>query len=92
MAKIPEFKSLQEEAEFWDTHSYMDYLHDAVEVTRTPADPLPKVQVVLHLPQSAVNGAKVIAARHAIDPETLMQVWVMERLAQEMKAGNASLK
>lgn len=25
-SRIPEFKSIQEEAEFWDTHSFTDYM------------------------------------------------------------------
>ena len=32
MAKIPEFKSEEEEIEFWDTHSLADYIDDTEEV------------------------------------------------------------
>jgi len=33
MAKIPEFKTLEEEQEFWQTHSAVDYLDDTEEVS-----------------------------------------------------------
>lgn len=32
MAKIPKFKTEEEEIEFWDTHSLVDYLDDVEEV------------------------------------------------------------
>jgi len=33
MAKIPEFKTLDEAASFWDTHSFEDYIDDTEPVT-----------------------------------------------------------
>lgn len=32
MAKIPKFKSEEEEIEFWDTHSFADYVDDTEKV------------------------------------------------------------
>ena len=32
MAKLPEFKSIEEEREFWATHELTDYLDDMEEV------------------------------------------------------------
>jgi hypothetical protein len=33
MAKIPEFKTLDEAAAFWDTHDFEDYIDDTEPVT-----------------------------------------------------------
>jgi|Deesub1362B_J571_1020462.scaffolds.fasta_scaffold01501_4 predicted HicB family RNase H-like nuclease len=30
--KLPRFQSIEEEAAFWDTHSFADYLHEFEEV------------------------------------------------------------
>ena len=37
--KIPAFNSIEEEAEFWDTHSFVDYLDDFEPLNVTPATP-----------------------------------------------------
>ena len=44
MAKLPEFKSDEEEIAFWDTHSFTDYLDDMepVEVELDPSIKSPR--------------------------------------------------
>jgi hypothetical protein len=37
MAKIPKFKTLEEAAEFWDTHDFEDYVDDTEPVTMIPS-------------------------------------------------------
>jgi len=32
MAKIPDFKSLEEAADYWDTHSFADYFEETEPV------------------------------------------------------------
>ena len=50
MAKTPKFATLQEEADFWDTHDSTDYLDDTTEVDGAFVDVRPrKAQISLRL-------------------------------------------
>ena len=43
--KVPKFKSLKEEREFWDTHDSTDY-HDHFKVTKNVVFVRPKKEVI----------------------------------------------
>ena len=84
MAKTPKFASLQEEADFWDTHDSTDYLDDTTEVDVTFVDARPrKTQISLRLDPQTIAQLKAVAARQGIGYQTLIRMWVMERLRQE---------
>ena len=84
MAKIPEFASLEEEADFWDTHDSTDYLDDTTEVDVTFVDARPrKTQISLRLDPQTITRLKTVAARRGVGYQTLIRMWVMERLDQE---------
>ena len=84
MAKIPEFASLEEESEFWDTHDFTDYLDDTTEVDVTIIDARPrKAQISLRLDPQTITRLKTVAARRGVGYQTLIRMWVMERLNQE---------
>jgi predicted DNA binding CopG/RHH family protein len=84
MPKLPEFKSEQEEAEFWATHDSTEFLDNTepVDVTFVDARP-PKKQISLRLDAETIDALKVVARRKGLGYQTLIRVWVMERLAQE---------
>lgn len=84
MPKIPEFKNDQEEAEFWDTHSVTDYLDDLkpVDITFIEARPR-KSQISLRLDPQTITQLKKLAERRGVGYQTLIRMWVMERLEQE---------
>jgi len=82
-AKIPEFKSYQEEAEFWDTHDITE-LEDELELVEEEVFVRPKKQVVsIRLERKMVEALKVLAARKGLGYSTLVRMWVMERLREE---------
>jgi predicted DNA binding CopG/RHH family protein len=84
MAKIPQFASEQEESEFWDTHSTTDYLDDTTEVDSTFVDARPrKEQISLRLDRETITRLKTLAHKRGIGYQTLIRMWVMERLNQE---------
>ena len=84
MSKLPRFASEQEEAEFWATHDSTEYLDDTepVDVTFVDARP-PKKQISLRLDADAIEELKAVAQHKGIGYQTLIRIWVMERLAQE---------
>ena len=84
MAKIPQFASEQEESDFWDTHSITDYLDDTTEVDITVIDARPrKEQISLRLDRETITRLKALARQRGIGYQTLIRMWVMERLNQE---------
>ena len=84
MSKIPKFASEQEEAEFWDTHSITDYLDELTPVDVTVVDARPrKEQISLRLDRETITRLKALARQRGIGYQTLIRMWVMERLNQE---------
>lgn len=84
MAKTPQFASEQEESDFWDTHSAVDYMDDVVEVGVQFVDARPrKEQISLRLDRETITRLKAVAHKRGIGYQTLIRMWVMERLNQE---------
>jgi predicted DNA binding CopG/RHH family protein len=86
MPKIPKFKSLKEESEFWDTHSILDYW----EETKPAKGPFidarpPKKLVPIRLDEAVIRAAKRIARRKGVGYQTLLRMWAYEGLAREME-------
>ncbi|MHB9111303.1 MAG: CopG family antitoxin [Thermoleophilia bacterium] len=79
--KVPVFKSRKEEAEFWDTHSpldFPDYWEDAdVDVGK----PL-RHEVVLsvRLDEDTLNKMELLAGRRHIGKSTLARMLIIEGL------------
>ena len=98
MKKIPEFKSEEEEARFWDTHSPLDYPDEFVEVKKpfkfAPAllkeaakrQEERKRSLTLRMGQLQIDLAKVIAKYKGLGYQTLMRMWVIEGIRKELEA------
>lgn len=84
MKKLPKFANEQEEAEFWDTHDSTEFLDETepVDVAFEDARP-PKKQISLRIDPLTIDQLRVIAAQKGVGYQTLIRMWVMERLAQE---------
>lgn len=86
MAKLPQFASEQEESDFWDTHSLADYMDDMVEVDVRCVNARPrKEQISLRLDRETITRLKAVAQQRGIGYQTLIRMWVMERLNQEAR-------
>ena len=85
MAKIPPFKSEQEESDFWDTHDATEYLDDTEEIGATyiKVRNSRKEQISLRLEPTVIATLKVIADLKGIGYQTLIRMWVKERIAVE---------
>lgn len=76
--KIPRFKSYEEEANFWDTHSPLDYgtwKQVKLEVTK----PLEHILGV-RLDARTIDQLTKLGLEMGIGPSTLVRIWVMEKL------------
>ncbi|MCP4356877.1 MAG: hypothetical protein GY796_02530 [Chloroflexi bacterium] len=82
--KIPQFKTEQEEADFWDSHDSTDFFDEteAVNVAFVDARPSMK-QISLRLDPSVIDQLKLLAVGKGIGYQTMIRMWVMERLGQE---------
>ena len=93
MAKIPKFKSLEEESEFWDTHSIVDYLEDTKEVKGHFIDARPvKKLVSIRFDPSLIAAARRIARTKGVGYQTLLRMWAYEGLARELRSRAASAR
>ena len=80
--RIPELKTDQEAAEFWDTHSFADYAEDTELVEDVEFSP-PLKQISLRLAPSQIARLKRIAATKGIGYQTMLRMWITERVRQE---------
>lgn len=86
MKKIPRFKSLKEEREFWDTHSVVDYLDKLRETSEIIFERPPlKRNFQMKLDDATINRLKKLAQRKGIDVSTLIRGWIKEHLNKELK-------
>jgi len=79
--KIPRFKSREEEAAFWDTHSPLEY-GEWEEVELKVARPLIHTLAV-RLDARTIDRLAAVARKKGIGPSTLARMWLLERLEQE---------
>lgn len=80
-SRVPVFKSIEEEAVFWDTHSVLDYL----ENFGTPQFVSKKAQtqgITVRFEQETLAQLRACAKEQGIGPTTLMRMWVLERLRE----------
>ena len=84
MAKIPKFKSDKELAKFWDTHSLADFEED-LTTAKGVVFVKPDRQIVsLRLDRKVVNTIKTLAARKGIGYSSLVRMWLLENVRQEL--------
>jgi uncharacterized protein (DUF4415 family) len=86
VAKIPKFKTLKEESEFWDTHSVLDYWEDTKPVKGPLIDARPKKLVPIRIDQGVIDAARRIAKTKGVGYQTLLRMWAYEGLARELRA------
>jgi len=76
--KIPQTDSVQELAQFWDTHDLTDFEEQLEEVTEQVFDREKIVQV--HLPTKEAETVESMARSQGINPSDLIRAWIMEKV------------
>jgi hypothetical protein len=85
-SKVPHFKTVEEEAAFWDTHSPLDYPDDFQPVATSVERPLEHILGV-RLDAKSVEKLAAIGRKKGIGPSTLARIWIIEQIAElEAKA------
>ena len=84
MAKIPEFATLDEAVEFWETHSFADYVDDTEAVELEVNLETDQVEVIhVYLEPRLAQRLKDIAEARGTISESLVHRWLEERLLEE---------
>jgi predicted DNA binding CopG/RHH family protein len=82
MKKIPKFKTDEEAARFWESHSFRDYYGDTKEagikfVRRA------KKTVAVRLDPDDIKSVEKIAERKGLSYTSLLRMWIKEHLNKE---------
>ena len=86
---IPEFKSVEEELEFWDKHSALEFVDEGsvVEIDASKArekrDRRPTQRISLRVSHRILQRTKTRARTLGVPYQTLIQLWIAERLEEE---------
>jgi hypothetical protein len=83
--KIPAFNSIEDEADFWDTHSFVDYLDEFERVdvhwVKRSSQPLS-----VRLDSTDRAELSMLAKQQGVGSSTLVRTWIKERLERERQA------
>ena len=82
---IPEFKTEEEEREFWATHDSADYIDwDNAEKTIFPQLKPATKTISLRMSESMLSELKLLANKSDIPYQSLIKIILRERLDEEL--------
>ena len=88
--QIPKFKKEEHEREFWNAHDTTDYFDfsksNRIEIEFDPGVEAPVKSISLRLPREMLNELKVLANKKDIPYQSLIKVYLAEKIAEERKA------
>jgi predicted DNA binding CopG/RHH family protein len=85
--KIPDFKSEDDERRFWAKADSTEYVEWGEGKRRKLTDLKPSLRTIsLRLPVSMIEDLKVLANRRDVPYQSLLKVFLAERLAKERQA------
>ena len=85
-SKIPEFASREEEAEFWGTHDFTDYL-DEVKVIGVKTSDVIDNAVIVRFDLDTFNELLELGRERGIFVDALIHTWIVERMKEVAAAG-----
>lgn len=88
--KIPEFRSEEEESDFWSKADSTEY----VDWTKAERAKLPNLKptlrtISIRLPVSMVEDLKVLAHKRDVPYQSLLKMYLADRIEQERKRKRA---
>ena len=83
-SRIPKFKSIEEEAHFWDTHSIVDY-EDEMENVEIIFDlkNTRDATLVVRVQSAIKQKLEKLARKKGLNASTLSRMWLIEKLKSE---------
>ncbi|HVN97428.1 MAG TPA: BrnA antitoxin family protein [Syntrophorhabdaceae bacterium] len=91
--KIPQFKTEDEERKFWLSHDSTEYVDWKKTKKVTLANLKPSVKTIsLRLPESMLEELKVLANKRDVPYQSLVKVFLSDRIDQELTGKRAHSK
>jgi hypothetical protein len=78
-SRIPEFKNYEEEAKFWETHSFSEFADELKPVKVHFAKNLSE-GITIRFDQQTLSKIRELAHKKGIGPTTLARMWIMDHL------------
>jgi hypothetical protein len=85
-SRIRAFKSVQEEAEFWDSHNFTDFLDELKPVKVRVSQNLSHI-THMRFDEQTFADVETEANKKKISARNLIRMWVMERLSESGNTG-----
>jgi len=78
--KIPKFKTITEEARFWDTHDVADYLGEMKE-TKAVFDPSAAKEefLTIRVQANLKRRLEKMAGNYGVNLSTLLRIWFIDK-------------
>jgi predicted DNA binding CopG/RHH family protein len=93
MKAIPRFRSEADERLFWQTHDSADYVDwSTAEQVELPNLKPSTTTISLRLPQAMLNELKCMANQRDVPYQSLLKVFLAERLAAEARKGSPAAR
>ena len=90
LKEIPKFKSENEEVEFWSTHDSTEYVDYSKARKMIFPNLKPSLKTVsVRLPESLIAHLKVLANKRDMPYQSLMKMFLAERIQEEFHAVRA---
>ena len=88
-SRIPEFKSLEEEAQWWDTHSVADYMDEfeivEAKFAKNLSEKRPSKGVTVRLDTETIDKLDKQAKKKGLGLTTLLRMWLLEHMEEQEK-------
>jgi predicted DNA binding CopG/RHH family protein len=85
--RIPEFKSEDEEREFWATHDSTEYINWSKSERVTFSNLKPSIKKIsLRLPETMLEELKLLANKRDVPYQSLLKIFLAERIEKELTA------
>jgi predicted DNA binding CopG/RHH family protein len=87
MRKIPRFESEDQEREFWASHDSTEYINwqQAKPVRMSNLHPTTRT-ISIRLPESMIETLKVLANKRDVPYQSLLKMFVADRIEAEQRA------
>lgn len=84
-SRIPDFATIEEEAQWYDTHDMGDYLDEFKVVDRTRVRVAKQLSenLTVRLAPEYLGRLRDEAERKGVGPSTLARMWIMEHLQED---------
>ncbi len=81
---LPQFKTEDEERDFWATHSPLDYFDHSQPTLAIFPNLRPSTKsVTIRLPESLLSSLKVLAHKQDVPYQSLMKIYLADRVKKE---------